>query len=519
MGKPTGFFEFGRQLPPRRPVPVRLRDWREVYEPFPEDEVVRQGARCMDCGIPFCHEGCPLGNLIPEWNDLVYRANWPEALERLHATNNFPEFTGRLCPAPCEGACVLGINADPVTIERIEYEIAERGWGEGWVTPQVPTVRTGKSVAVVGSGPAGLACAQQLARAGHRVVVYERAERPGGLLRYGIPEFKMEKAVLDRRLAQLRAEGVEFRCATAVGAPSAAHTPDPGPIPDPEPGQRRGAGAACAPDVRVVSAASLTAEFDAVVLAGGATLPRDLPVAGRHLAGIHMAMDYLKPSNLVRERALETSPISARGRRVVIIGGGDTGADCLGTVHRQGASSVHQLEILPRPPDARLEDNPWPTWPLILRTSSAHEEGGDRLYGVTTTHFVDDGNGAVRALAGQRVEMGSDGGRPVFAPVPGSDFELPCELVLLAMGFLGAERRGVVDELGLELDARGSVACDGNWQTNRDGVFVCGDMTRGQSLIVWAIAEGRSCASSVDRWIMGDSSLPAPLVPGQLALR
>jgi glutamate synthase (NADPH/NADH) small chain len=521
VGKPTGFFEFDRQLPPRRPVPVRLRDWREVYEQFPEDEVARQGARCMDCGIPFCHEGCPLGNLIPEWNDLVYRGNWPEALERLHATNNFPEFTGRLCPAPCEGACVLGINADPVTIERIEYEIAERGWGEGWVTPQVPSVRTGKSVAVVGSGPAGLACAQQLARAGHGVVVYERAERPGGLLRYGIPEFKMEKAVLDRRLAQLRAEGVEFRCATAVGAPDAVEATDTVEARDTEtePGQRRGAGAACAPDVRVVSAASLTAEFDAVVLAGGATLPRDLPAEGRHLSGIHMAMDYLKPSNLVREGVFETPPISARGKRVVIIGGGDTGADCLGTVHRQGASSVHQLEILPRPPDARLDDNPWPTWPLILRTSSAHEEGGDRLYSVTTTHFVDDGTGAVRALAGQRVEMRSDGGRTVFEPVPGSDFELPCELVLLAMGFLGAERRGVVEELGLELDGRGSVACDGNWQTNREGVFVCGDMTRGQSLIVWAIAEGRSCASSVDRWIMGDSSLPAPLVPGQLALR
>ncbi len=515
MGKPTGFFEYGRKLPARRPVPVRLRDWREVYEPFPEDEAIRQGARCMDCGIPFCHEGCPLGNLIPEWNDLVYRGDWPEALERLHATNNFPEFTGRLCPAPCEGSCVLGINADPVAIERIEYEIAERGWGEGWVIPQVPARRTGKSVAVVGSGPAGLACAQQLARAGHGVVVYERAERPGGLLRYGIPEFKMEKAVLDRRLAQLRAEGVEFRCATAVGEPAGALAPSV----ESEPGQRRGPGAACAPDVRVVSAASLSAEFDAVVLAGGATLPRDLPAPGRQLAGIHMAMDYLKPSNLVREGALDSSPISARGKRVVIIGGGDTGADCLGTVHRQGASSVHQLEILPRPPDGRLDDNPWPTWPVILRTSAAHEEGGDRLYGVTTTRFVDDGQGSVRALAGEKVEMRSDGGRAVFEPVAGSEFELPCDLVLLAMGFLGAERRGVVEELELELDARGNVACDGNWQTNREGVFVCGDMTRGQSLIVWAIAEGRSCASSVDRWIMGDTSLPAPLVPGQLALR
>ncbi|HXQ89987.1 MAG TPA: glutamate synthase subunit beta [Acidimicrobiales bacterium] len=518
MGKPTGFVEYPRMLPPRRAVPVRLRDWREVYEPFPEDEAVRQGARCMDCGIPFCHEGCPLGNLIPEWNDLVYAGDWPEALERLHATNNFPEFTGRLCPAPCEGSCVLGINAEPVAIERIEYEIAERGWREGWVTPQVPTVRTGKSVAVVGSGPAGLACAQQLARAGHRVVVYERAEGPGGLLRYGIPEFKMEKAVLDRRLAQLRAEGVEFRCSTAVGMVEPTASSEVADA-DPEPGERRQQGAPCAPDVQVVSAQSLTAEFDAVVLAGGATLPRDLPVAGRDLHGVHLAMDYLKPSNLVREGALEAPTITARGKHVVIIGGGDTGADCLGTVHRQGAVSVHQLEILPRPPDDRGGDNPWPTWPLILRTSSAHEEGGDRLYGVTTTRFVDDGNGSVRALSGHRVETRSEGGRTVFEPVAGSEFELPCELVLLAMGFLGAERRGVVGELGLELDGRGSVACDANWQTNREGVFVCGDMTRGQSLIVWAIAEGRSCASSVDRWIMGDTALPAPLVPGQLALR
>jgi glutamate synthase (NADPH/NADH) small chain len=523
MGKPTGFVEFARKLPSRRPVPVRLRDWREVYEPFPEDEAVRQGARCMDCGIPFCHEGCPLGNLIPEWNDLVYRGDWPDALERLHATNNFPEFTGRLCPAPCEGACVLGINADPVAIERIEYEIAERGWAEGWVTPQVPSVRTDKSVAVVGSGPAGLACAQQLARAGHRVVVFERAERPGGLLRYGIPEFKMEKAVLDRRLAQLRAEGVEFRCATAVGAPDIAGAGSSevvsGDTEELEPGQRRGLGGACAPDVGTVSAASLVAEFDAVVLAGGATLPRDLPVEGRDLDGIHLAMDYLKPSNLVREGALQTAPITARGKRVVIIGGGDTGADCLGTVHRQGASSVHQLEILPRPPGARPEDNPWPTWPLIFRTSAAHEEGGDRLYSVTTTRFVDDGTGAVRALSGHQVEMKSVDGRPVFEPVQGSEFELPCELVLLAMGFVGTERHGAVDELALELDGRGNVACDANWQTNHEGVFVCGDMTRGQSLIVWAIAEGRSCASSVDRFIMGDTALPAPLLPGQLALR
>jgi glutamate synthase (NADPH) small chain len=515
VGKPTGFLEYDRSLPPRRPVPVRLRDWREVYEPFPEEDSRHQGARCMDCGIPFCHEGCPLGNLIPEWNDLVFRGDWPAAVERLHATNNFPEFTGRLCPAPCEGACVLGINAEPVTIERIEYEIAERGWAEGWVSPQVSTTRTGKSVAVVGSGPAGLACAQQLARAGHRVVVYERAERPGGLLRYGIPEFKMQKAVLDRRLGQLRAEGVEFRCATAVGAPAGTQ-PAAGGL---EPGERRGQGAACAPGVQTVAAESLVAEHDAVVLAGGATLPRDLDVPGRDLGGVHLAMDYLKPSNLVREGAIDTAPISARGKRVVIIGGGDTGADCLGTVHRQGAVSVQQFEIMARPPDLRAVDNPWPTWPLIFRTSSAHEEGGNRLYGVTTTEFVGDDAGALRALRGHRVEMRIDGGRPVFDPVEDSEFELPCELVLLAMGFLGAERRGVVGELGIELDTRGSVACDGAWQTSRPGVFVCGDMTRGQSLIVWAIAEGRSCAASVDRWLMGETALPAPLVPGQLALR
>jgi glutamate synthase (NADPH/NADH) small chain len=522
MGKPTGFVEYERSLPPRRPVPVRLRDWREVYEPFPEEEAQRQGARCMDCGIPFCHEGCPLGNLIPEWNDLVYRGDWFDALERLHATNNFPEFTGRLCPAPCEGACVLGINAEPVAIERVEYEIAERGWSEGWVVPHPPEARTGKSVAVVGSGPAGLACAQQLARAGHRVVVYERAERPGGLLRYGIPEFKMQKAVLDRRLAQLRAEGVEFSCKTSVGVPDGSGPDDmPGGIAQDgtEPGQRRGSGAACAPDVRVVSGASLMAEHDAVVLAGGATLPRDLVVPGRELAGIHLAMDYLKPSNLVREGMIGSTPITARGKHVIIIGGGDTGADCLGTAHRQGALSVHQLEILPRPPEGRADENPWPTWPLVFRTSSAHEEGGQRLYGVTTSAFAGDDDGAVRALRGQQVSMRLEGGRPVFEPVDGGDFELPCELVLLAMGFLGAERQGVVGELGLELDPRGSVACDDGWQTSREGVFVCGDMTRGQSLIVWAIAEGRSCAAGVDRWLMGDTALPAPLVPGQLALR
>jgi glutamate synthase (NADPH/NADH) small chain len=490
----------------------------------------------MDCGIPFCHEGCPLGNLIPEWNDLVYKDDWSDAIERLHATNNFPEFTGRLCPAPCEAACVLGINEDPVTIERIEYEIVERAWSEGWVKPHRATVRTGRSVAVVGSGPAGLAAAQQLARAGHDVTVFERAEKPGGLLRYGIPEFKMEKAVLDRRLAQMEAEGVTFVCATsiggaagggaagdgAVGAGAAGAGPvepgavEPGAV---EPGEERGLGKACAPDVTVRSAAEVRAQFDAMVLAGGATLPRDLPVPGRQLDGVHLALEYLKPSNLVREGALTASPITARGKRVIIIGGGDTGADCLGTAHRQGATSVHQFEILPQPPQQRSDTNPWPLWPLILRTSSAHEEGGARVFSVTTTEFVDDGAGAVKALWGHEVETVLEDGRPVFQKLVGTEFELECELVLLAMGFVGTERRGVVDELGLEVDARGAVAAARDWSTNIEGVFVCGDQTRGQSLIVWAIAEGRSAAAAVDHWLMGESALPAPIVPGQLALR
>jgi glutamate synthase (NADPH) small chain len=502
MGDVNGFLKYPRELPVRRPVPVRLRDWKEVYEPFAQEAAQEQGARCMDCGIPFCHEGCPLGNLIPEWNDLVYRDDWSEAIERLHATNNFPEFTGRLCPAPCEGSCVLGINDDPVTIERIEYEIIERAWSEGWVEPVAPGAASGKRVAVVGSGPAGLAAAQQLARAGHEVVVFERAEKPGGLLRYGIPEFKMEKAVLDRRIDQLIAEGVEFRCGVSVGE-CAPET-----------------GAALAPEVRVIKAQWLVDDFDCVLLAGGSTLPRDLPAPGRELAGIERAMDFLKPSNLVQEGGLDVSPISAEGKHVVIIGGGDTGADCLGTVHRQRALSVHQLEIMPQPPTDRTGDNPWPTWPLILRTSSALEEGGERIFSVTTAEFLGDEDGHVRALRGEEVEVVyGDGGRPEFLPVEGSEFELPCELVLLAMGFLGAERTGVVEELGLELDPRGSVAADQAWSTNVEGVFVCGDMTRGQSLIVWAIAEGRSAAASVDRYLMGTTSLPAPIVPGQLALR
>jgi glutamate synthase (NADPH) small chain len=514
MGKTTGFMEFGRELPRRRPVKVRLRDWHEVYEAFDREHAQRQGARCMDCGIPFCHEGCPLGNLIPEWNDLVYRDDWSTAIERLHATNNFPEFTGRLCPAPCEAACVLGINSDPVTIERIEYEIAERAWDEGWVTRQLPRERTGKRVAVVGSGPAGLACAQQLCRAGHEVVVFERAEKPGGLLRYGIPEFKMEKRVLDRRLGQLLSEGVQFRCSTLVGLPPVSVPSDSN-----EPGLDRGLGTANSPEVQVVSARELREQFDAMVLAGGATVPRDLPVTGRQLKGVHYALEYLKPANLVREGALSLTPIDAKGKHVIIIGGGDTGADCLGTAHRQGAASVFQLEILPEPPDARPDENPWPTWPVILRSSAAHEEGGERLFAVSTTELVDDGTGSVAALRGHSVEVLMDGGRPTFTPVPGSDFELPAGLVLLALGFTGAERYGVVGELGIALAPNGAVAADPTWATNVEGVFVCGDMTRGQSLIVWAIAEGRSAAASVDRWLMGDSALPAPLRPGQLALR
>jgi len=523
MGKVTGFLEYDRMLPPRRPVAVRIRDWHEVYEPFAEADARKQAARCMDCGIPFCHEGCPLGNLIPEWNDLAYRGDWFDAAERLHATNNFPEFTGRLCPAPCEGACVLGINAPPVTIERIEYEIAERAWSEGWVTPQVPAARTGKTVAVVGSGPAGLAAAQQLCRAGHEVTVFERAERPGGLLRYGIPEFKMEKAVLDRRLAQLEAEGVGFRCGVTVGTGvrgGAADTPirDADAARSDDGATRADAARPDAARATVVAAEELVATYDAVVLAGGSTIPRDLPVPGRELDGVLFAMDYLKPANLVREGTLAAPPVSAAGKHVVIIGGGDTGADCLGTAHRQGARSVHQLEIMAQPPAERRPENPWPTWPIILRTSSAHEEGGERLYSVTATELVDDGSGAVRALRGHQVTSAVVDGRMVFEPVPDSDFELPCELVLLAMGFSGADPAGPVGELGLALDQRGSVAAAADWSTSRPGVFVCGDMTRGQSLIVWAIAEGRSCAASVDRFLTGETFLPAPLVPGQMAI-
>ena len=481
MGKVTGFLEFKRDKPPYRPVAERVRDWRQVLLPWPTPQLQKQGARCMDCGIPVCHQGCPLGNIIPDWNDLVYRDKWPEAIERLHATNNFPEFTGTLCPAPCEGACVLGINDDPVTIKAIELAIIDRAWSEGWIAPAPAHVRTGKRVAVVGSGPAGLAAAQQLARAGHQVTVLERDDRIGGLLRYGIPEFKLEKRVLDRRLEQMQAEGVEFRAGCHVGVD--------------------------------VPARDLRADFDALLLCGGACAARDLPIPGRELGGIHLAMRYLTLQN--RRCEGDSTPdegfITAAGKRVVIIGGGDTGADCLGTAHRQGARSVHQFEILPRPPDQRALDNPWPTWPNIYRVSSAHEEGGERVYSVSTNRFVGDERGQLRALEVVQVEMVRDGGRVTFKEVPGSEFVLPCELALLAMGFVGPERPGMLEELGVALTERGNVARDANWMTSVPGVFTAGDMQRGQSLIVWAIAEGRSAARAVDRYLMGRSDLPAPL--------
>ncbi|CAB4634118.1 unannotated protein [freshwater metagenome] len=487
MGDSTGFMKHDRQLPSRREVPVRLRDWKEVYEDFPIAKVREQASRCMDCGIPFCNNGCPLGNLIPDWNDLVFRDSWRDAIDRLHATNNFPEFTGRLCPAPCEAACVVGINQDPVTIKQVEVEIIDRAWSEGWIEPQRSALRTGRSIAVVGSGPAGLATAQQLARAGHDVVVFERADRPGGLLRYGIPEFKMEKQHLDRRLAQLEAEGVEFRCNVNVGVD--------------------------------ITGEQLRDQFDAVVLAGGATAARDLNIPGRDYVGIHQAMDFLPLANRVQEGDIDRSPIHAEGKRVVIIGGGDTGADCLGTSHRQGAISVHQFEIMSRPSDSRPAENPWPTWPIVYRTSSAHEEGGERVYAVNTLEFLGDDSGNLRGLRAVEVVSEIVDGRPTFVPVEGSEFELPCELVFLAMGFVGPESGGVLEQLGVELDPRGNVARDGSWSTNVEGVFVAGDMGRGQSLIVWAIAEGRSVAAAVDTWLMGETMLPAPIDPSAAPLR
>jgi glutamate synthase (NADPH/NADH) small chain len=481
MGKPTGFIEVHRKKHPTRPVAERVKDWREVYLPYPTGVLEAQGGRCMDCGIPFCHQGCPLGNLIPDWNDLIYRDRWEAAIERLHATNNFPEFTGKLCPAPCEGSCVLGINDDPVTIKSVEAAIIDRAWNEGWVTPRPPTTRTWKKVAIIGSGPAGLAAADQLNRAGHSVTVFEKSDRIGGLLRYGIPEFKMEKRHLDRRLAVMEIEGVVFRAGINVGVDVPAHR--------------------------------LREDYDAVLLAGGAGQPRDLPVPGRDLQGVHYAMDFLTLQNKRCEgdQILDSEFITAQGKHVIIIGGGDTGADCLGTAHRQAALSVHQLELLPQPPKERAADNPWPLWPQIFRVSTAHEEGGERLYAVSTERFSGDASGHVRALHAVNVDMVKKDGRMVFERVAGSEFEIPADLVLLAMGFTGPEKSALLTDLGVALTDRGNVARDARWMTNVPGVFAAGDMQRGQSLIVWAIADGRSAARAIDQHLMGESQLPAPL--------
>ena len=471
--------QYTRELPTRRPVAERVHDWLEYYEEFPDEKLRTQAARCMDCGVPFCHQGCPLGNIIPDWNDLVYRDHWREAIERLHATNNFPEFTGRLCPAPCEAACVLGINNDPVTIKQVEVTIIERAWDEGWVRPEPPETLTEKRVAVVGSGPAGLAAAQQLRRAGHEVTVYERDDRIGGLLRYGIPEFKMEKRFIERRLEQMQAEGVEFRTGVNVGYD--------------------------------VDAETLRAEYDAICLTGGATQSRDLDIPGRELNGIHLAMEYLPLQNRRCEGddVPDEQFISAAGKRVIILGGGDTGADCLGTAHRQGAASVKQYELLARPPDSRPDSTPWPTWPNIYRTSGAHEEGGDRDYSILTKSFSGE-NGLLKKLHGVRLDWRQENGRMAMHEVPGSEFEEDVDLVLLALGFVGPEPGGMLDQLGVELTERGNVAADADKMTSVPGVFTAGDMTRGQSLIVWAIAEGRAAAAGIDRYLMGETPLPQP---------
>jgi len=474
MGKPSGFMEYGRESATRRPVAERVNDWFEIYQDFPEQKLRDQGARCMDCGVPFCHTGCPVNNLIPDWNDLVYNGRWKEALRQLHSTNNFPEFTGRICPAPCETACVLGINEPAVTIKQIEKSIVERGWADGLIQPEPPKFRTGKKVAIVGSGPAGLAAAQQLNRAGHWVTVYEKADRTGGLLRYGIPEFKMEKRILDRRLNQIEAEGVKFVVNAHVG-----HS---------------------------VPVEDLQREFDAILLAGGAEAPRDLNVPGRELNGVHFAMDYLPQSNKRCHGDVldSTADILATGKHVIIIGGGDTGADCLGTVHRQKAASVHQFEIMPMPPADRAPSTPWPLWPMQLRIEGAHEEGGKREWSIATTRFTGDANGIVKQLHGIKV-----GPPPKFEPIPGTEFVMDCDLALLAMGFTGPVHDGMIEQLSVTLDPRGNVATGGDYMSSVPGVFVAGDMRRGQSLVVWAIAEGRKAAAGIDIYLNKPSVKPA----------
>ncbi len=474
MGKPTGFIEFEREVPTRRPVAERVNDWKEIYEPFSIVKVQTQGARCMDCGVPFCHNGCPLHNIIPDWNDLAYRDRWKDAIRVLHSTNNFPEFTGRICPAPCESACVLGINEPPVTIKNIERTIVDHAWEQGWIVPEPPERRTGKKVAVIGSGPAGMAASQQLNRAGHSVTLFEKNDRIGGLMRYGIPDFKMEKHHIDRRVEQMKAEGVEFVVNAHVG-----HN---------------------------VSMEELRQNFDAVLLTGGSEAPRDIKAEGRENRGIYFAMQWL-PNQNKRNAGDDVKgefDVLATDKHVIIIGGGDTGADCLGTSHRHKCKSVTQFELMPMPPPQRAASTPWPNWPLMLRTESAHEEGGQREWSILTTKFEGDSEGNVKKLHTVKV-----GPAPKFEPITGTEQVWDAELVLLAMGFLGPVKGGMIEQLGVELDGRGNVKCDEQYMSSVTGVFAAGDMRRGQSLVVWAIAEGRKAARGVDQWLMGESKLPA----------
>ena len=479
MGKPTGFLEFSREMPSKRPVKERVNDYREFIEKYPTQKLNQQASRCMDCGVPFCHHGCPLGNIIPEFNDAVYRQSWREAYEILASTNNFPEFTGRICPAPCESSCVLGINQPPVAIEEIEKHIIEIAFEKGFVKPHKPNLRTGKKVAVVGSGPAGMAAAAQLNAAGHSVTVFERDDAPGGLLRYGIPDFKLEKWVIDRRIAIMEEEGIVFQCNAEVGVN--------------------------------VSVNDLLRQFSAVVLTGGSTIPRDLPAPGRDLKGIHFAMDFLKQQNKRVSRLLDKNeePIMATGKHVVVIGGGDTGSDCVGTSNRHGAKSITQFELLPKPPDERTMQMPWPTYPMVMKISSSHEEGCERQWAVNTKEFISDGNGNIKALKIVDLEWKTgENGRAQFVEIENSAREIPCDLALLAMGFVHPQHEGLINDLAVELDERGNVrASEKLYQTNIQKIFTAGDMRRGQSLVVWAISEGRECARKVDEFLMGHSVL------------